>query len=111
MTERRQCIGEQALRDGLAGAEAAARTITYLEKTAGAEDLACLVVEPVQAEAGVRIPSADFLPALRRRCTEVGALLVLDEVETIQRVRADSREKSLNGLRQLLDDSTVEGVL
>ncbi len=32
-----------------------------------------------------------------------GLLLVLDEVETIQRVRSDSREKSLNALRQLID--------
>ena len=33
-----------------------------------------------------------------------GLLLVLDEVETIQRVRADSREKSLNALRHLIDE-------
>lgn len=33
-----------------------------------------------------------------------GLVLVLDEVETIQRVRGDSREKSLNALRQLIDD-------
>jgi hypothetical protein len=33
-----------------------------------------------------------------------GLVLVLDEVETIQRVRTDSREKSLNALRQLVDD-------
>ncbi|MEP6651899.1 MAG: BREX system ATP-binding protein BrxD [Myxococcales bacterium] len=33
-----------------------------------------------------------------------GLFLVLDEVETIQRVRADSREKSLNALRQLIDE-------
>ncbi|MFW5876496.1 MAG: BREX system ATP-binding protein BrxD [Myxococcota bacterium] len=33
-----------------------------------------------------------------------GLVLVLDEVETIQRVRTDSREKSLNALRQLIDD-------
>ena len=33
-----------------------------------------------------------------------GMMLVLDEVETIQRVRADSRERSLNALRQLIDD-------
>jgi hypothetical protein len=33
-----------------------------------------------------------------------GLVLVLDEVETVQRVRADSREKSLNALRQLIDD-------
>jgi acetylornithine/N-succinyldiaminopimelate aminotransferase len=46
------------------------------------ERTAAVVVEPVQAEAGVRIPSPGFLPALRRRCTETGALLVLDEVVT-----------------------------
>ncbi len=33
-----------------------------------------------------------------------GLMIVLDEVETIQRVRADSRERSLNALRQLIDD-------
>jgi acetylornithine/succinyldiaminopimelate/putrescine aminotransferase len=43
---------------------------------------AAVVVEPVQAEGGVRIPSRGFLPALRRRCDETGALLVLDEVVT-----------------------------
>ena len=43
---------------------------------------AAVIVEPVQAEAGVRIPSPGFLPALRRRCDETGALLVLDEVVT-----------------------------
>jgi acetylornithine/N-succinyldiaminopimelate aminotransferase len=46
------------------------------------ERTAAVVVEPVQAEAGVRIPAAGFLPALRRRCDETGALLVLDEVVT-----------------------------
>ncbi len=45
-------------------------------------ETAAVVVEPVQAEAGVRIPSPGFLPALRRRCDETGALLVLDEVVT-----------------------------
>jgi len=35
----------------------------------------------VQAEAGVRPPDAEWLQALRRRCTEVGALLILDEIQ------------------------------
>lgn len=43
---------------------------------------AAVVVEPVQGEAGVVIPKPGFLTALRRRCTEVGALLVYDEVIT-----------------------------
>lgn len=44
------------------------------------------------------------LLAVLRQLGRAGLVLVLDEVETIQRVRADSREKSLNGLRQLIDD-------
>ena len=46
------------------------------EMTAG------VFVEPVQAEAGVRIPSRNFLAQLRERCHKVGALLVYDEVVT-----------------------------
>ena len=44
--------------------------------------VAAVIVEPVQGEGGVRVPSAGFLPALRQRCTEVGALLIADEVIT-----------------------------
>jgi len=46
------------------------------------ETVAAVVIEPVQGEGGVRIPDAGFLPALRRRCDQVGALLVFDEVIT-----------------------------
>ncbi len=46
------------------------------------EQTAAVIVEPVQAEGGVRIPSPAFLPALRRRCDAVGALLIFDEVVT-----------------------------
>jgi hypothetical protein len=51
--------------------------------------------------------SAGFLRGMLevlRQTGRRGLVLVLDEVETIQRVRADSREKSLNALRQLIDD-------
>jgi acetylornithine/succinyldiaminopimelate/putrescine aminotransferase len=50
--------------------------------TAIDERTAAVVVEPVQAEAGVRIPRPGFLEACRRRCDQTGALLVLDEVVT-----------------------------
>ena len=43
---------------------------------------ACVLVEPVQGEAGVRLPAAGYLEALRRRCDEVGALLIFDEIQT-----------------------------
>jgi len=46
------------------------------------ERTAAVIVEPIQAEAGVRVPPYDFLPALRKRCSEVGALLIFDEVQT-----------------------------
>ncbi len=43
---------------------------------------ACVIVEPVQAEAGVVTPPAEYLPALRARCDETGTLLVFDEIQT-----------------------------
>jgi acetylornithine/succinyldiaminopimelate/putrescine aminotransferase len=43
---------------------------------------AAVVVEPIQGDAGVRVPAPEWLKALRSRCTEVGALLVFDEVQT-----------------------------
>ncbi|HUI26532.1 MAG TPA: aspartate aminotransferase family protein [Candidatus Kryptonia bacterium] len=43
---------------------------------------AAVIVEPIQGEGGVRVPHDQFLPALRRRCAEVGALLIFDEVIT-----------------------------
>lgn len=46
------------------------------------ERTACVLCEPVQGEAGVRPPEAGYLQALRERCTEVGALLIFDEIQT-----------------------------
>ena len=46
------------------------------------ERTACVLCEPVQGEAGVRPPREGYLAALRRRCTEVGALLIFDEIQT-----------------------------
>ena len=43
---------------------------------------AAVLVEPVQGEAGVRLPREGFLEALRERCDEVGALLIFDEIQT-----------------------------
>jgi acetylornithine/succinyldiaminopimelate/putrescine aminotransferase len=45
------------------------------------EDVCCLVMETVQAEAGVISPRPDWIRAIREKCTETGALLVLDEVQ------------------------------
>ncbi|MCE7068468.1 aspartate aminotransferase family protein [Dyadobacter sp. CY326] len=43
---------------------------------------AAVVIEVIGGESGVRVPSEDYFPALRHKCTEVGALLIFDEIQT-----------------------------
>lgn len=45
------------------------------------EQTACVVAETIQAEAGVNVPDKKWMQALRNKCTETGALLVLDEIQ------------------------------
>ncbi len=42
---------------------------------------ACVIVEPIQAEAGIILPENDFLLKLRQKCTQTGALLIFDEIQ------------------------------
>lgn len=42
---------------------------------------ACVILEPVQSETGYTVASNAFLQALRKRCTETGTLLILDEIQ------------------------------
>jgi acetylornithine/succinyldiaminopimelate/putrescine aminotransferase len=44
--------------------------------------VACVIAEPIQGEGGIRVPAIAWMRALRDRCTEAGALLVLDEIQT-----------------------------
>lgn len=46
------------------------------------DSVAAVISEPIQGEGGMRVPDDRFLPALRARCNEVGALLIFDEVQT-----------------------------
>ena len=46
------------------------------------ESTACVILEPVQAEAGVITPIKDYLKKVEKRCKEVGALFILDEIQT-----------------------------
>lgn len=45
------------------------------------EKTACVILEPIQSEAGMIIPSDEFIQTLRKICTEKGALLIFDEVQ------------------------------
>ncbi|MET9298090.1 4-aminobutyrate--2-oxoglutarate transaminase [Micromonospora aurantiaca] len=71
------------LRDGgLDGAAAAARSIEMIEKQVGAENVAALLIEPIQGEGGFVVPAEGFLPALREWATAAGVVFVADEIQT-----------------------------
>ena len=46
------------------------------------ERTACVIAEPIQAERGVFAPSKEWMKTLRKKCTETGTLLILDEIQT-----------------------------
>ena len=46
------------------------------------EETSCVIIETVQGEAGIISPSNDWIQALRKKCTETGTLLILDEIQT-----------------------------
>jgi len=53
-----------------------------LERKLSSKSFAAFVVEPIQAECGVRIPSSEYLSKVQALCRRYGTLLVLDEVQT-----------------------------
>jgi 4-aminobutyrate aminotransferase len=55
---------------------------TLLKRTAPADEVAAIFVEPIQGEGGYRVPPPGFLPALRTLCNKYGMLLVADEVQS-----------------------------
>ena len=67
---------------GLSGAEAAARAIDTIEKQVGAENLAAIVIEPIQGEGGFIVPATGFIPALIDWCQANNVVFVADEVQT-----------------------------
>ena len=50
--------------------------------TAVDDQIACVIAEPIQGEGGMRVPPPGWFKALRTRCSDVGALLILDEIQT-----------------------------
>jgi acetylornithine/succinyldiaminopimelate/putrescine aminotransferase len=45
------------------------------------EQTACVIIETIQGEAGIHVPDAAYMQALRKRCHETGTLLILDEIQ------------------------------
>src|SRR5690606_28459749 len=69
-------------RDGLSGADAAARAIDHIEKQVGAENLAAIIIEPIQGEGGFIVPAEGFLPALVEWARANNVVFIADEVQT-----------------------------
>jgi 4-aminobutyrate aminotransferase/(S)-3-amino-2-methylpropionate transaminase len=59
-----------------------ASTLGFLDKTVGAANIACIVVEPIAGEGGFIVPEPGWLAGLAAWCADNGALLVADEVQT-----------------------------
>ncbi|HJE59172.1 MAG TPA: 4-aminobutyrate--2-oxoglutarate transaminase [Nocardiopsis listeri] len=64
------------------GPEAAAAAIDQITKQVGAENVAAMVIEPIQGEGGFIEPAPGFLPALVEYCRANGIVFVADEVQT-----------------------------
>ncbi len=69
-------------RDGLSGPDAAAQAITLIEKQVGADNLAAVIIEPIQGEGGFIVPADGFLSALVEWCRANGVVFIADEIQT-----------------------------
>jgi 4-aminobutyrate aminotransferase / (S)-3-amino-2-methylpropionate transaminase / 5-aminovalerate transaminase len=67
---------------GMTGAEAAARALALVEAEVGADNVAAVLVEPIQGEGGFVVPAPGFLPALAEWCRRSGAVFIADEIQT-----------------------------
>jgi 4-aminobutyrate aminotransferase/(S)-3-amino-2-methylpropionate transaminase len=64
------------------GERAAARAIGLIESQVGVDNLAALVIEPIQGEGGFIVPADGFLPALLAWCRDNGVVFIADEVQS-----------------------------
>ena len=68
-------------RDGLSGADAAARAIAAIESQVGAHNVAAILIEPIQGEGGFIVPADGFLAALSAWTSANGAVFIADEIQ------------------------------
>jgi 4-aminobutyrate aminotransferase / (S)-3-amino-2-methylpropionate transaminase / 5-aminovalerate transaminase len=68
--------------EGMTGPQAADRAIEQIERLVGADNVACVLIEPIQGEGGFVVPAPGFLPAMATWCQERSVLLVADEIQT-----------------------------
>ena len=56
--------------------------IHKMEKEIGANNIACIVIEPILGEGGFIVPCKGFLPGLAKFCSDNGIVFIADEVQT-----------------------------
>jgi predicted acetylornithine/succinylornithine family transaminase len=78
--------GQPKYRDGFGPLVTPVRFVPFGDVAAAraaiTDRTAAVIVEPVQAEGGINLPPAGYLQELRRACTEAGAVLIFDEIQT-----------------------------
>jgi 4-aminobutyrate aminotransferase/(S)-3-amino-2-methylpropionate transaminase len=66
----------------MSGEEAATRAIKMIDTQVGADNVAAILIEPVQGEGGFVVPERGFLPALVEYAREKGIVFVADEIQS-----------------------------
>jgi predicted acetylornithine/succinylornithine family transaminase len=78
--------GQPKYRDGFGPLVTPVRFVPFGDGAAAraaiTERTAAVIVEPIQAEGGINLPPAGYLQELRRACTDAGAVLIFDEIQT-----------------------------
>jgi 4-aminobutyrate aminotransferase/(S)-3-amino-2-methylpropionate transaminase len=67
---------------GMTGEEAAHRALALVDGQIGADNVACLLIEPIQGEGGFVVPARGFLPTLAGWCRDHGVVFAADEIQT-----------------------------
>jgi 4-aminobutyrate aminotransferase/(S)-3-amino-2-methylpropionate transaminase len=67
---------------GLTGEQAAAKAFDIIATQIGAANVAAVLIEPIQGEGGFIVPAEGFLPSIAAWCSDNGALLIADEIQT-----------------------------
>ena len=70
------------------------------------ERTACVISETIQAEAGIIIPSNEWMQAIRKKCTETGTLLILDEIQA-----GFGRTAKLWGFENFVHEDSFGGIV
>ena len=78
--------GQPKYRDGFGPLITPVRFVPFGDAAAAraaiTDRTAAVIVEPIQAEGGINLPPAGYLQELRRACTDAGAVLIFDEIQT-----------------------------